>query len=348
MSGRNKNLILTLCRQGAERFLRKRDTSMKKIALASVALLLTGAASAAINPIPTTNGFSGALSIGVASSDVSSNMYKGDDNGRINHLGAPDSHGETDPLLMLDLRYTLADSRTQFVLGNQVHDALRLDYTQQLGVRQEIGNNGIVSAGLVFSGFGSKDVWANPYALGTEREETKRKSTGMRLGWEGILGSNFSADITRRKVELDEERSPSSLLNRNGNTTRFNLSYDWEFAPGHFLAPGIVLGKHDLDGRAMSNDSTGFKLDYGYNTGLYTLTANLYLGEQKYDAINPLFGKKADSSDFVIGANLLRHQLFGYKNVSGFVNAAYGKSDSDINFYDAEVKRVGAGVMYKF
>ncbi|MCP9759572.1 DUF2860 domain-containing protein [Aquitalea sp. S1-19] len=330
---------------------------MKKIALASAALLLTGAASAAINPIPTTNGFSGALSIGVASGEVSSNMYKGDDNGRIDNRGTPDSHGETDPLLMLDLRYTLADSRTQFVLGNQVHDALRLDYTQQLGVRQEIGNNGIVSAGLVFSGFGSKDVWANPYALNSEREETKRKSTGMRLGWEGILGSNFSADITRRKVELDDEnsingtdlsRAEAALLDRNGNTTRFNLSYDWEFAPGHFLAPGIVLGKHDLDGRAMSNDSTGFKLDYGYNVGLYTMTANLYLGEQKYDAVNPLFGKKADSSDFVIGANLLRHQLFGYKNVSGFVNAAYGKSDSDINFYDAEVKRIGAGVMYKF
>ncbi|MGL6071758.1 DUF2860 family protein [Craterilacuibacter sp.] len=325
---------------------------MQKTVLASAALLLASAAQAAINPIPTSNGFSGAVSIGVASSEVASNMYKGDDNGRIYNRGTPDSHGETDPLLMLDLRYTLANSRTQFVLGNQVHDALRLDYTQQLGVRQEIGNNGIVSAGLVFSGFGSKDVWANPYDTTGEREETKRKSTGMRLGWEGILGSNFSADITRRKVELDDEKSGYlGLLDRNGKTTRFNLSYDWEFAPGHFLAPGIVLGKHDLDGRAMSNDSTGFKLDYGYRSGLYTVTANLYLGEQKYDAANPIpefDGKKADSSDFVIGTNLMRHQLFGYKNVSGFVNAAYGKSDSDINFYDAEVKRIGAGVMYKF
>lgn len=331
---------------------------MQKTVLASAALLLSAVTHAAVNPIPTTNGFSGVVSLGVAGSDVASNLYKSDDNGKISHYGSPDSHGETDPVLLLDLRYTLADSRTQFVFGNQVHDALRLDYTQQLGVRQEIGSHGIVSAGLVFSGFGSKEVWANPYALNTERQDTKRKSAGLRLGWEDILGSDFSADLTRRKVELDEEKSgegtslsPASaaLLDRNGNTTRFNLAYNWGFAPGQFLAPGLVLGKHDLDGRAMSHDSVGFKLDYGYNVGLYTFTANLYLGEQSYDAGNPLFGnRKADAKDFVIGANLLRHQLFGYKNVSGFVNAAYGKSDSDIDFYDAEVKRLGAGVMFRF
>ncbi|TIC82381.1 DUF2860 family protein [Crenobacter intestini] len=320
-------------------------------------VLAAGSAHAAVNPIPTTNGFSGSVGIGVSSSNVASNLYKGDDNERISNRGTPDGNSVTDPLLMLDLRYTLADSRTQFVLGNQVHDALRLDFTQQLGVRQEIGNNGIVSAGLVFSGFGTKDVWANPYALNTDREETKRKSTGVRLGWENILGSNFSADVTRRKIELDDENSrngtnlsaaDASLLDRNGNTTRFNLSYDWEFAPGHFLAPGVVIGQHDMDGKAMSNDSAGFKLDYGYRSGLYTLTANLYAGQQKFDEVNPLFGKKADTKDFVVGANLMRHELFGYKNVSGFVNAAYGKSDSDVDFYDAEVKRIGAGVMYKF
>ncbi|NDV13846.1 DUF2860 family protein [Crenobacter caeni] len=323
----------------------------------AAAVLAAGSAHAAINPIPTTNGFSGSVGVGIATNDVASNFYKVDGNERSEGLGnAPKSHNEGQFMPSLDLRYTLADSRTQFVLGNQIHDQMRLDYSQQLAVRQEVGANGIVSFGLVFNGIAPNEVWANPYASG-ERSDTKRKSNGVRLGWEGILGSNFSADITRRKIELDEERSglglglssaERALLDRNGDVTRVNVSYDWEFAPGQFLAPGVVYAEHDLDGRAMSSKSTGLKLDYGIRTGTGVFTTTAYVGKQDYDAANPIWNRKADADEYVIGVNYLHGKLFGYKQLSGYVNAAYGKSDSDIDFFDTEVSRVGAGVRYSF
>ena len=99
----------------------------------------------------------------------------------------------------------------------------------------------------------------------------------------------------------------------------------------------------------MSHDLTGFKLDYGFNTGNDTFTASLYLARQRYDEAHPLFGnRKADSNDYALGVNYLRQGLFGMPWLGAFINASYGKSNSDIAFFDAEFIRLGMGLRYKF
>ncbi|MBP8170167.1 MAG: DUF2860 family protein [Azonexus sp.] len=331
---------------------------MRKIILATTALLVTGISQAQINPIAQENGFSGSVTAGAVYGDIASNFYKSDEHERIDNLGSPQGHSVTSPMIRFDLRYTLAESRTQFVLGNQIHDALRFDFTQLLGVRQEIANRGILSAGLVFSGIAPNEVWADPYKTNATREETKRDTKGVRLGWEGIMGSRFSVDLTSRRIDIDNEESGRSTtltadqiaqLDRNGTTSRLRVSYDWEFAPRHFLSPGLIFGKDNLDGKAMRNNTTGFKLDYGFNAGNDTFSASLYLAQQSYDAGHPLFGnRKADSTDYALGVNYLRQGLFGYKWLGGYVNASYGKSDADIDFFNADFKRIGLGLRYKF
>jgi hypothetical protein len=331
---------------------------MRKIILATTALLAAGISQAQINPIARESGFSGSVTAGAAYGNIASNFYKSDDHERIDNLGSPQGQNVVSPLIRFDLRYTLAESRTQFILGNQIHDALRFDFTQLLGVRQEIGDRGILSAGFVFNGIAPNEVWADPYKTNADRADTKRDTKGIRLGWEGIMGSSFSADLTSRRVEIDSEESGRSTtltadqiaqLDRNGTSTRLRVSYDWEFAPRHFLSPGLILGKDDLDGKAMSNETAGLKLDYGFSVDKDTFSASLYMARQSYDQGNPLFGnRKADSTDYALGVNYLRQGLFGYKWLGGFINASYGQSNSDIEFFDADFKRIGLGLRYKF
>ncbi|MCD5361146.1 MULTISPECIES: DUF2860 family protein [Chromobacterium] len=330
---------------------------MRNISIGLSALLLAGLAAA--DPIPTESGFNGSVGLGVGGNKVKSNLYKGDKNQRTNSLNdSPESHNDTFALPVLSLSYTFAASRTQIVFDSQIHDPLGMDDTLELGVRQEVGNNGIVSAGLLYGGL-SKNTWTDPYAVGVDRDSTKRKSTGLLLGWENIMGTGFKALLTQRNIKIDDERSGQSVaslsaadratLNRNGDATLLKVGYEWAFAPNQTLTPGLVWGKDKLDGGAMSNKSAGLSLDYAYSSDLNTFTAGLLYRQQRFDQANPLFNnKKADSKAFAIDVGYLRHQLFGYKALSGFVSAAYGKSNSDISFYDAGISSFGTGLVYSF
>jgi hypothetical protein len=100
---------------------------------------------------------------------------------------------------------------------------------------------------------------------------------------------------------------------------------------------------------AMRHDVTGFKLDYGFNSGSDTFSASLYLAQQGYSEGHPLFGqRKADSNDYALGVNYLRQGLFGTPWLGAYISASYGKSNSDIDFFDAEFTRVGTGLRFKF
>ncbi len=75
----------------------------------------------------------------------------------------------------------------------------------------------------------------------------------------------------------------------------------------------------------------------------------LYLAQQCYEEGHPLFGnRKADSSDYALGVNYLRQGLFGTPWLGAYISASYGKSNSDIDFFDAEFTRIGTGLRFKF
>lgn len=273
---------------------------MRNIYLGLSALLIAGLASA--DPIPDENGFSGSVGLGVGGNQVKSNLYKGDKNQRTNSLNAsPESHNDSFALPVLSLSYTFAASRTQIVFDSQIHDPLGMDDTLELGVRQQVGNNGIVSAGLLYGGL-SKNTWTDPYVVGVDRDSTKRKSTGLLLGWENIMGTGFKAQLTQRKIKIDDERSGQSVaslsaadratLNRNGDATLLKVGYEWAFAPNQTLTPGLTWGKDKLDGGAMSNKSYGLNLDYAYSSDLNTFTASVLYRLQRFDQANPLFSNK--------------------------------------------------------
>ncbi|PJG59316.1 DUF2860 family protein [Aeromonas cavernicola] len=326
---------------------------MRHITLLGVGLLIANSAYADLGQIPKTSGWSGSLLGGVNVINYESNFYSGDDkNARINDLGNADSTSSVSPLINADIRYTFADTRTQVFLGNLIQDAIRFDFTQQLGIRQEMSDKGIVAGSFVFSAL-PIEGWSNPFDRMNERQATDIKSTGVRFSWDGIWGSNFFTSLTTRNIEVDEERSGQgtgyeALLDRNGKMHAFDLSYKWDIAPSQTLVPAFIYREADLDGRAQSYKSNGVQLTYAKRASQWSFVSNVYLGQTKYDEANPLFSQKADSDEFALGGTFFWHRLFGVEPLSATFTAGYTKSDSDIGFYDTEATLFSTGLLYAF
>ena len=125
---------------------------MRNVTLIGLTLLVANNAYADLGDIPKESGWSGFLLGGVNTLDYKSNFYSGDDSKeQISSLGSADNVSSVNPLLNADIRYTFADTRTQVFLGNLIQDAIRFDFTQQLGIRQEMSNKGIVAGSVVFN-----------------------------------------------------------------------------------------------------------------------------------------------------------------------------------------------------
>ncbi len=197
---------------------------MNRSTRSTLTILLTLAgvsAHAEINPIPKQSGFSGFGQLGASYSEVNSNILIGPEKSESQRLGSLNSQASSSGSRItpnLDMRYTFAESRTQLFLGSVIQDALMLDFTQQFGVRREMGDKGIGSVAYVFSGIAG-EVWQDPYQTGSDRQDTDRSSSGVRMGWDGI-GDHYRANwrcIARWIDECggDELRAERSRITKN-------------------------------------------------------------------------------------------------------------------------------------
>jgi hypothetical protein len=328
-----------------------------------VSTLVVTAPAAAIERIPEESGFSGFLTLGVAGNWVKSNMVAGTFFGDVadkkidSVFDDPDSKTSVSPLINYDLRYTFAGTRTQLFLGQQILDAVRYDFTNAVGVRQELPDQSIVEAGYLRTTLPTK-VWQDPYVEGQSRKKSEREATGFRVGWDHILGSGLNLRYTYQDIDIDDEDSGQflglsaadrSLLDRNGELNRVEAIYNWKLGDGHTVTPALYYAKNNLDGDAMKQDSYGLQLTYTYRQPKeFTVIANGYLGRSDYDARNPIYGKKQEDDNYGLGVTYFHHGLLGVSDLSGVVGLATYGSDSNIDFYDAQLVRLTLAGLYSF
>ena len=232
-----------------------------------------------------------------------------------------------------------------------------LDFTQQFGVRREMGDKGIGSVAYVFSGIPG-EVWRDPYQTGSDRDDTDRTSSGLRLGWDGIWGSPFSATYTYRSVEIDQEQSGESItwltdgeraeLDRNGDSHELGLTYNWRLENGSQLTPGLTYSRYAADGEAASYDRFGAQLTYALLQRKYSLITNMLVNRVEYDGVNPVFGRTVEADEWALNATFMWHQLLDVDQLSGLVSASYGESDANVGFFDTDLSQVSAGLLYRF
>lgn len=339
-------------------------------ATVAVFLLLGATWASALDPIPQESGFSGFVRPGVGYLKYKSNMVasiQGFDLSEERNDSLTDSpDSETTPLVMLPftLAYTFASTRTQLFFGTDLTDLIRFDMSQQIGVKQGIGNFGILQGGILFSGMPAK-VWKDPYLTGEDRDDTKRKSTGARLTWDRIFGSAFQVQYTYRNVDIDSEKSGNSLgsltssdrklLERDSDRSSVDIAYRFNFAKHHTLAPAFIYTHDDRDGKAMRNDAYDAMLTYAYfnRNNPFSFTGNAYIGQAEYDKRNPIYDKKQDDDRYGVQGTLYwenpwKWSIFGSNPMNFFIGGAYAKTDANIDFYDQEAIMGNVGVFFKW
>ncbi len=340
--------------------------------LIGTAVLFTANLAFALTPIPKESGFSGFIGSGFGAVKYKGNTIAGIDRVNIDFgdettqtlTGEAESNTNGIGMLNFEIGYNFATSRTRVFLGSTLEDFIQFDYAQQLGVQQEIGNLGMVSAGFLFSG-APVNVWKDPYVTNTPRQNTDRDTTGVRLIWDKILNSNFQVQLDFSTIDIDKEQSGTSLgltaaqrqqLDRDGDTFKGKLEYRFKIASKHWLAPSFQYTVDDRDGDAMSNDSYTLQLTYLYFSETVSFAGNALFGKAEYDEANPIpdFNNQTQEDDrYGFTATLFYKNPFGWKwfgsdKISFFGTGAYFTSDSNIDFYTTEITLGVLGIMYLF
>jgi hypothetical protein len=315
-------------------------------------------------PIPQNSGFSGFINIGVGIVSGESNMIAGNNLGdigkkRIDSLtNSPDSESDVIPVINGELAYTFASTRTQLFFGNTFEDFIRFETSTLAGLRQELPDKGIAALSYVFSAIPT-EVWADPYVVDQDRSRTDRTSSGLRLGYDKILGSDFEIQFTWRGIDLDDERSGltqlglppdrAKLLDREGDSYEFEVIYPFRFKQGkHVLAPALSYRRLDLDGDAMANDRYQGQLTYGYTGETFSFAGNLIFGIAEADETNPIYLKKREDDIYGITFTAFYRNFLDVERLSLVGSAAGLRSDSNIDFYDTTIGFLSLSILYRF
>lgn len=334
------------------------------VLLASIVMPLSTAHAAM--EIPDESGFSGFVNVGLGGLSVKSNVMAetglgivdlGDDT--IDGLNdSPDRQNGVLPVFNFEATYTFADSRTQVYVGNLLEDFVRFEMNAAIGVRQQIGDAGLLGANLLESSIPT-EVWKDPFLVGEKRKQTDRDSDGYRVQWSNIYGSGLELRYTARDVQIDDERSGLSqnltepelgLLVRDGDHKRFDVRYEYTSEDGrHIVTPGLAYIDHDREGKAVSMDGYGLDLNYIYvYQPRLRFIVNAGYSRLDSDTAHPIYGVKDDATRLGLSLAAFYAQPFDMKGWVLNVAAAAFQDDHEIRFYDTTVRILTVGMLRRF
>ena len=331
------------------------------LAFTALALAVWASPSLALEPIPKQDGFSGVIGAGANYFNFESN-----DIAKIAGIevseprrGAlteePDSESSVLPALNFDLRYTLGGSQTQFFLANTLFDLVKLDSFTELGVRQQFSDKSILSVGIVFSGM--VEVYSDPYLSGTDRTETDRTATGLRLVYDKIMGSGFGIEAMFRKIDIDEERSGASLaltpaqralLDRNADESSVGVQYAFMIGEGQSITPAVSFINYDADGDAMNNQRFQIEATYAFRSPVFDFALNAMFATASYEEANPVFAKEEEDTIYGVFAKGVYKNLLDVSGLDLVGQAGYEMKDADIDFLNSQATLAGLILQYRF
>jgi Protein of unknown function (DUF2860) len=317
--------------------------------------------------IPETSGFSGYVLVipgvfVVSNSLLASGAPLLDDVGSkqiTSIFVSPESNSAPVLPVAVELNYTFGKSKTQLFFGNKFEDILRLDVAFGLGVRQDIGDAGILVANFLFTPLELK-FWSDPYIEGEDRVKTELNFPGFRIRWGRIFQTGLEVTATARQYRHEDERSGEwlvgqgrlnanqvPLLNRDGEFLRFKALYKIKLKQ-HRLEPAFRYTLHNHQGKAVANNQLSFLVDYIYLSPKMVLDAKIIYGKRKANAIHPVYNDilEADRMGVALAA-LFPVNLFKSKGWNILVSAEYVNENANIDFYDSNLTGFNVGLMWR-
>jgi hypothetical protein len=334
---------------------------MKKLAL-SLAVSTMAMSASAMDPLPPEAGFSGFLALGAAGGQVESNFLaevvsidlSNDD---IYVYDSPDQTDIIIPSFGYNLGYTFANKKTRIYAGTAVEDSLDFSTNTVLAVRHDFDSLGNIELAGLAPGAAKVEVWEDPYLLGSNRSSTERSTSGGRLTWDKIFGTGLEFIANVRKVDIDDERSGDSLnltaaerglLDREGDVSRYELGYMFNWGDGLSVRPSAAYIDRDLDGNAMAQDGYELGVSLVYDAGKYVWLNRAVYQSLDGDDVNPIFNETNDADVYVLASEVRVPDPFGWENWYTTVGVQWADNQAEIDFNKSTVAMFSAQIGRRF
>ncbi|MEZ5501721.1 MAG: DUF2860 family protein [Halioglobus sp.] len=335
---------------------------MKKLTLA---LLFSGLATSALamDPMPREAGFSGFVSLGAAGGLVKSNFLAQVlnvdlSNDTIYVYDSPDQTNIIIPSFDYNVGYTFDSKKTRVYLGTAVENAIDFSSNTVLAVRHDFDALGSIELAGLAPSAAQVEVWSNPYLLGQKRKSTDFSSSGGRITWDKILGSEFELIANVRKINIDDELSgqdlglttaQQKLLDREGDVSRYELGYAARLSGGDLtVRPSVAYIDRNLDGNAMAQDGYELGVSFLYDTPDYKWLNRAVYQDLNGDQENPIFNQKNDAQVYVLASELRILNPFGLDKWTTTLGVQWAENSADINFNKSSVAMFSARIGRSF
>jgi hypothetical protein len=233
-----------------------------------------------------------------------------------------------------------------------------MDTTTIAGVRQDVGNAGLIGASIRATTIDT-EVWEDPYLTGSKRKETDRTNNGFRVYWQQFMSSGLEMRYTYSDVDIDKERSGDSLaltdaqrklLDRKGDVDRFSLRYEFmSDDKRHIVTPALTYIDRDLDGEAMANDGGSASVNYIYqHDKKWRWVLNASYTDLDWKEANPIYDYEDSADGYGVSASMFYTGAFGLKDWTLNATAGWYEEDHDIDFYDSSVGIIAVGMLRRF
>lgn len=342
---------------------------MKSSSLLTISLCLLSSVVQAklLKPLPKESGFNGFVLTGVNYTNFASNIVAGNSLTNISHDSSnglydnPSYESDISPVFTGELNYTFASVGTQIYLGNELEDVVKYDLSTQLGIRQSLSYGGVAKVAVLTSGRLPTYVYSDPFNTDSATK-TDRNTKGVRLGWDNIVNTGINVELTRKHIDVENDKSgellfseeaitaqEKALLSREGSLSSLKVGYLWVADKQHFFEPELIYDEINKDGEALSHHRYGASLSYLYIRNKFMLVSQIVYTYSKYNEINPVWDLTSvgDASNFGVSIVGSYANPFGWDDISLMGSIAYANADSNINFYDADVVTMFAGVLFK-
>lgn len=309
-------------------------------------------------PLATKSGWGADLAIAAGYSQKKSQFNVDDDNNVTKDLS--NSGKETSEALMLPLArldYTLDDLKTQFFIGNSQDNVGKGAFQIELGATHQFEDNSKLTLAffpeLPFVG----DTWKDPYLTNQAREKTEETAQGGRIELKNVAGSLLDVQYAFADSNIDSELSGSSLtlsdidrslLHRDAVFHRVSVDHMLPLSKNWILKPGVLYTRANAKGDANSSDEYALRLQMIYRESRHFVTGSAIYGRLKAKANNPVFDKREKNDRVSLFALYTYQKPFNWENWSLIGIGFFGKTDSNIDFYNKSGLGLGIGASYKW
>ena len=328
------------------------------ISLFLATMMLASPSYAALAP---SEGFSGNMTFLTGFTANSSNL----DVGQSNHQSQTDlmssSATEANGMVAIlgSMQYTFgALNHKQIFLGTSRDDIITGTLAFEVGYRQQL-ESGMVIDFSILPTLISGEVWDDPYAVDSKREETDLTGNVVRMQLSKMMGTNFNIDMAFGESDVkkentglkgldltDEERA---LMTREREYFYLKSGYQYFLKDGSgILTPSINVFSSNSEGNALSFLSVGAEVNLAKRFGNHGLAFTINAAKRDYDKENPIFNKTREDKDFGAFIAYEYANIFDAKNWSLVSLLGAKTTTSNIEYYQSSQYVVSVGVDYKF